>query len=170
MMRRKTIVRSDPLKMMDFGIDRNSSNFEADFDDRRITVTMFPVSKRTDRTIKAGRAEWGVAESIYRQFVAETGYDSNPPVLGASGDVWLVTAPKMLRPYSLICGAAEVDIDQAVPVLRWIWIHPLQRGHRSDATKRLWERLTTEYDRIVPEPPCSPAMERFLKKQGHEWK
>lgn len=155
---------------MDFGTDRDLSNFEADFDSRHITITMFPVSEREDRTFKAGRAEWGVVESIYRQFAAEMEYESNPPVLGDSGDVWLVTAPNIFRPYSLVCGAAEVDADQTVPILSWIWVHPLQRGNRSDSAKQLWERLKTEYDQIVPGPSISPAMKKFLKKHGHEEK
>lgn len=151
---------------MDFGTDRNANNFEADFDDQRITIKMFPVSERKERTFKPDRAEWEVAKSIYRQFAAETGHSPNPPIRGNSGDVWLVTAPQISRPYSLVCGAAEVDTQEPEPLLRWIWIHPSQRGGRTDSTRQLWEKLTAEYGNIVPELPCSPAMKRFLQKQS----
>lgn len=148
---------------MDYGTDRDCLSFESDFDNRQITITMFPVSKRNERTFQAGSAEWDVAQSIYRQFAAEKGYDSTPPILGDSGDVWLVTAP-ISRSYSLVCGAAEVDTDEPAPLLKWIWIHPFQRGSRSDSTRQLWARLTAEYDKIVLDPPISPAMSRFLEK------
>lgn len=135
-----------------------------------VTITMVPVERRSERVFKAGKEEWPAVERMYRQFAAETGYDISIPVWGDSGDIWLVTKPKTLLPYSLVCGAAEVDHNSGAPVLSWIWIHPFHRGHRRGhhLAGDLWSRIRQEHGAVKLEPPVSRAMDRFLGKAAHQ--
>lgn len=144
---------------------------ESDLDDPSITIHMFPVAFRTDRVFEATLTEWDAVTGIARQFARECGYESNPPIFGSSGRVWLVTTERRSRPYSLVCGAAEVDVVDDRPTVTWMWIHPNCRRNKietdRDAAVLLWERLQVECGPIEVQLPMSKAMEAFILKRSH---
>lgn len=106
------------------GFQRTALQKEADVDDPFVTIQMFPVSGRPDRVFEATEMEWDAVTGAARQFAREMGYASNPPIFGDSGKVWLVTVKGVLRTYSLVCGAAEIDVTGDRPLLTWMWVHP----------------------------------------------
>lgn len=148
---------------MEYGFGRDEDLFELDFDDLNVTVTMVPVAKRAERVFRAGKEEWPAVERMYRQFAAEMGFDLGTPSLGDSGEVWLVTAPKILRSYSLVCGAVEVTTTAAGAAVEWMWVHPVQRGGRRIPARLLWSKVADEYGTVGLKPPVSPAIRRFVE-------
>lgn len=149
---------------MEYGSGRDEDLFELDFDDLNVTITMVPVAKRAEAVFRAGKEEWPAVERIYRQFATEMGVDLVTPSLGNSGEVWLVAAPKILRSYSLVCGAVEVTTTAAGNTVEWIWVHPLQRGGRTSPARLLWSKVNDVYGTVGLRPPVSPAMRRFVEK------
>lgn len=148
---------------MEYGFGRDQDLFELDFDDLNVTVTMIPVAKRAEAVFRAGKEEWPAVERMYRQFAAEMGFDLGIPSLGDSGEIWLVTAPKVLRSYSLVCGALEVTTTAAGTAVEWMWVHPLQRGGPRSPARLLWSKIADEHGTVGLKPPVSPAMRRFVE-------
>jgi hypothetical protein len=149
---------------VEYGFGRDEDLFELDFDDLNVTVTMVPVAKRAERVFLAGEDEWPAVQRMYRQFAAEMGFDLGTPSLGNSGEVWLVTAPKILRNYSLVCGAVEIATTASGTVVDWMWVHPMQRGGgRRGPAWLLWSKVADKYGTVGLNPPVSRAMRRFVE-------
>lgn len=144
-----------------------------DMDSEYVTVTMPPVTKRRELVFRAEQSDWPAVQRLSRQFAREMDYDSNPPIWGKSGDVWLVRSEDSIRAgYSLACGAAEVsETETGGHLLIWMWIHPNQRKTGEDRTSMatpLWQQLIREYGTLKLAGQVSPAMTRFVNKQSQQ--
>ena len=50
--------------------------------------------------------------------------------------------------------------------MQWIWLHPYQR--RKGVLSKAWPYFLARFDPFVPEPPHSPTMEAFLRKNHYD--
>lgn len=136
----------------------------------RFDMRMFPLlgmeKPRNTVLIPAlSEAHRQVVEEIGRQFRRELGFDfvpfdaSDPEFEGV-----LIDSRKFLATFPIAAGAAGFERDGDRWIMKWVWLHPYERGTGRFADT--WNELERRYGEFYVEGPYSPMMEAFIRKYG----
>jgi hypothetical protein len=109
-----------------------------------------------------------VAETVAHYFRRETGFDFPPYSAGDEGPespVYLIRSAEILRMVPVIAGAIGMRQVAGHWVLRWVWVHPWERGGR--LTHRTFDLLDELYPDFKIEAPVRPAMRRLMHKRNY---
>ncbi|MEE1787723.1 hypothetical protein PUR71_33170 [Streptomyces sp. SP17BM10] len=106
-----------------------------------------------------------VAERFGHAFRLELRFDCPPYSAKAPGgqEVYLINAERVMMQSPVACGA--VGFHPGENELRWIWLHPFERGRNQ--IDDVWFRLELLYGSdFTLDLPVSPAMQSFLRRKG----
>jgi len=116
-----------------------------------------------------------IAESIGRYFKRETPYDFPPYSAGDESSetpVYLIRTTRVGAVVAIAAGALGMRRVQGEWILKWIWIHPWERGQLGDGPEQtanlVFRTLDELYGDFLIEGPISPAMRRLMEKRGYD--
>lgn len=127
--------------------------------DYRPTWMLFPVNSPQRQQ---------VAEQIARYFHRESQYDFPPYSAGDEGPerpVYLIPSKHIGSLVPVIAGAAGFTLVDGIAVLRWVWLHPWERG--GDLTQATFTAFDRLYGEFKIEGPTSKPMKGLMKKRGY---
>ncbi|MFG1995309.1 hypothetical protein ACGFJ7_35570 [Actinoplanes sp. NPDC048988] len=106
-----------------------------------------------------------VAEQVGMQFRRELRFDSAPfdPDDPDSEGV-LIMSKRFAATFAIVAGAAGLEAEDGGWVLKWIWLHPYERG--SLYIDEVWTELEGRYGAFFVEGPYSPAMSAFFRRRS----
>ena len=112
----------------------------------------------------------GELNQIADSFRRELGFPliARMPLSGANGESWLLTDPHQTYGTGTIvggCGFLWGHGPSPAWNLSWVWISPHLR--RRGILSRYWPRFRARYGQFALQPPLSPAMAAFARKQGY---
>jgi hypothetical protein len=104
-------------------------------------------------------------EQLGIQFRRELGFDSPPfDPDDPQSEAALIMSKKFLATFPIAAGAAGLETEGDGWVLKWVWLHPYERG--SDLFDEAWSELEQRYGLFSIEGPYSPAMGSFFRRRG----
>ncbi|MFI5937849.1 hypothetical protein [Actinoplanes sp. NPDC051494] len=136
----------------------------------RFDIRMFPLlgeersySSVLLRAVTSQQRE--VVEQVGMQFRRELRFDSAPfdPDDPDSEGV-LIMSKRFAATFPIVAGAAGLESENGGWVLKWIWLHPYERG--SLYIDEVWTELEGRYGAFFVEGPYSPAMGSFFRRRG----
>lgn len=116
-----------------------------------------------------------IAKMIARYFHRETPWDLPPYSPGDESDgmpVWLIRSQRVATMVPLAAGALGMRLIGDQWALKWICIHPWERGRlgsRSRPTVEVvFDELDERYGEFLIEGPVSKAMRALMSKRGYD--
>ncbi|GAA2535133.1 hypothetical protein [Winogradskya humida] len=105
------------------------------------------------------------AEQIGMQFRRELGFDSAPfDPHDPDSEAALIMSKKFSATFPIIAGVAGLESENDGWVLKWVWLHPYERG--TSLFDDAWNELEQRYGLFFVEGPYSPAMGAFFRRRG----
>lgn len=110
------------------------------------------------------------AAAIARYFHRETPYDFQPYSAGDEGldcPVHLLRTLRLSTMVPIAAGAVGMRRIGTVWCLKWVWIHPWDRGDEYSLAKHVFDQVDDLYGEFKIEAPASRAMRGLMRKRGY---